>query len=218
MDADADRIALLAPAVYISITIEQADEGDDIHLHAGGQALWVARVLRQLGHRPVACAPVGGEAGRTLLGLIGEWGVTVHPIQTLADTPAYVHDRRGGNGSSWPSGSAVIPWAASNRHHRIRSCRPETRPWPTTTARSCRPTAAYRRATPASPASSPAWPNSTPTTARSTSPTCWSLPSRSHAAGPTIADRCGPAAERRLPVAGRRPPPALPRRAAAGRR
>jgi 1-phosphofructokinase len=96
MDADADRIALLAPAVYISITIEQADEGDDIHLHAGGQALWVARVLRQLGHRPVACAPVGGEAGRTLLGLIGEWGVTVHPIQTLADTPAYVHDRRGG--------------------------------------------------------------------------------------------------------------------------
>lgn len=96
MDADADAIALLAPAVYIAITIERADEGDDIHLHAGGQALWMARVLRQLGHRPVACAPVGGEAGRTLLGLIGEWGVTVHSIGTLADTPAYVHDRRGG--------------------------------------------------------------------------------------------------------------------------
>lgn len=96
MTTDADAIALLAPAVSVSITIEQADEGDEIHLHAGGQGLWVGRVLRQLGHHPVACAPVGGESGRTLLGLISEWGVTMHPIPTLSDTPVDVQDRRGG--------------------------------------------------------------------------------------------------------------------------
>lgn len=92
----ASTIAVLAPAVYVSITIESAEDGDDIHVHAGGQGVWVARMLRQLDHRPVVCAPVGGESGRTLLGLIGDWGVKLHPVETLADTPAYVHDRRNG--------------------------------------------------------------------------------------------------------------------------
>jgi 1-phosphofructokinase len=93
----AETIAVLAPAVSVSITIEEADDGDDIHVHAGGQGLWVARMLRQLDHRPVVCAPVGGETGRTLLGLIEVWEVRIHPVETLADTPAYVHDRRGGD-------------------------------------------------------------------------------------------------------------------------
>lgn len=92
----ADTIAVLAPAVYVSITIEQAEGGDDIHVHAGGQGIWVARMLRHLGHRPVACAPVGGETGRTLLGLIDDWHIDVQVVETVAETPAYVHDRRDG--------------------------------------------------------------------------------------------------------------------------
>lgn len=92
----ADTIAVLAPAVYVSITIEQAEEGDDIHIHAGGQGVWVARMLRQLEHRVVACAPAGGETGRILLGVVADWGVETRAVMTVADTAAYVHDRRDG--------------------------------------------------------------------------------------------------------------------------
>jgi 1-phosphofructokinase len=95
-DMVAGTIAVLAPAVYVSITIEGAEDGDDIHVHAGGQGIWVARMLRQLDHQPVVCAPVGGETGRTLLGLVGDWAIDVQSIETLAETPAYVHDRRDG--------------------------------------------------------------------------------------------------------------------------
>lgn len=90
-------IAVLAPSVYVSVTIEAgAGDDDDIHIHAGGQGIWVARMLRQLGHRPTVCSPVGGEPGQTLLGLIRSWGIEIVPIATTAATPAYVHDRREG--------------------------------------------------------------------------------------------------------------------------
>jgi 1-phosphofructokinase len=91
-----DTIAVLAPSVYVSITIETDASGDDIHLHAGGQGIWVARMLRLLEHQPVVCAPVGGETGKTLLGLTREWGIRLHAVATVATSPAYVHDRRGG--------------------------------------------------------------------------------------------------------------------------
>lgn len=90
-------VAVLAPAVFVSVTIEAAaGDADDIHVHAGGQGVWVARMLRQLDARPVVCAPVGGETGRTLLGLVGAWGIELRRVETIASTPAYVHDRRGG--------------------------------------------------------------------------------------------------------------------------
>jgi 1-phosphofructokinase len=91
-------IAVLAPSISVSITIENGggDDEDDIHIHAGGQGIWIARMLVHLGYDPRVCAPVGGESGRTLLGLTGEWGIEVEPIETIGETPAYVHDRREG--------------------------------------------------------------------------------------------------------------------------
>jgi 1-phosphofructokinase len=89
-------IAVFAPSVSISVTIEPGPEADDIHIHAGGQGIWVARMLRQLGAHPVVVAPVGGEPGRTLVGLTGEWGIDLQGIDTIGDTAAYVHDRRSG--------------------------------------------------------------------------------------------------------------------------
>jgi 1-phosphofructokinase len=106
-------IAVLAPSVSVSITIEVgSDEADDIHIHAGGQGIWVARMLRHLGYEPLVCAPVGGESGRTLLGLTGEWGIEVLPVDTIAETPTYVHDRRGGEREEL----ARSPSAALRRH------------------------------------------------------------------------------------------------------
>jgi 1-phosphofructokinase len=89
-------IAVLSPSVNVSITIETGTVADEIHVHAGGQGIWVARMLRQLDHQPRVCAPIGGESGRTLLGLVGAWGIQLRAVETIADTPAYVHDRRGG--------------------------------------------------------------------------------------------------------------------------
>jgi 1-phosphofructokinase len=95
---DAPDVAVFAPSVFLSITIEDGgrEEADDIHLHAGGQGIWVARMLRHLGRRAVVCAPVGGESGRALAGLTHEWGIDLRPVRTDAATPAYVHDRRSG--------------------------------------------------------------------------------------------------------------------------
>lgn len=90
-------IAILAPTVYVSIMIEPATDADEIHVHAGGQGIWVARMLRQLDHHPRVCVPVGGEGGRTLIGLIGAWGVQLRQVETIADTPTYVYDRRDGS-------------------------------------------------------------------------------------------------------------------------
>ncbi len=92
----ADTIPVLTPAVYVSITIEPADDGDEIHIHAGGQGIWIARMLRQLGHPTAVCFPAGGEVGRTLLGILEGWDLDVHAVETVAATPAYVHDRREG--------------------------------------------------------------------------------------------------------------------------
>lgn len=89
-------IAVLAPSVYVSVTVEAGAGADDVHIHAGGQGIWVARMLRQLDARPVVCAPVGGEVGRALIGLTRDWRIDLQPIQTITDTPAYVHDRRDG--------------------------------------------------------------------------------------------------------------------------
>jgi 1-phosphofructokinase len=90
-------LAVLAPSVYVSVTIEPDADADDIHIHAGGQGIWVARMLRLLEAKPVVCAPVGGETGRALVGLTRDWRIDLQRVETIADTPAYVHDRRGGD-------------------------------------------------------------------------------------------------------------------------
>jgi 1-phosphofructokinase len=92
-----ESIAVFAPSVSVSITVEAGSAGDDdIHIHAGGQGIWIARMLRHLDYAPIVCAPVGGESGRTLLGLTGEWGIDVESVTTIDETPSYVHDRREG--------------------------------------------------------------------------------------------------------------------------
>jgi len=45
------RVTVFGPHPMLSITIEQltADGGDDIHVHAAGQGVWVARMAAELG-------------------------------------------------------------------------------------------------------------------------------------------------------------------------
>jgi len=82
----------------LSITIESlaSEGGDDIHLHAAGQGVWVARMAAELGAEPVLCGFIGGETGTVLRPLLERLPVELRLIETAAASGCYLHDRRGG--------------------------------------------------------------------------------------------------------------------------
>jgi len=82
----------------LSITIESltAVGGDDIHVHAAGQGVWVARMAAELGARPVLCGFIGGETGTVLRPLLEQLDVELRLIETAEGSGSYLHDRRSG--------------------------------------------------------------------------------------------------------------------------
>ena len=56
-------IAVFAPSPLLTITVERDAGGPAVHLHAGGQGFWVARLAAALGAQvTLCCALVGGVA------------------------------------------------------------------------------------------------------------------------------------------------------------
>lgn len=97
MASDTPTVCIFAPSLLVTVTIEPADdEFGDIHFHVGGQGYWIARMVRELGERPILVAPVGGEAGQVVRGLLRSTGLDFAPVGTEGATPSYVHDRRDG--------------------------------------------------------------------------------------------------------------------------
>ena len=94
---DGPRMAVFCPGPILTVTIERFDDGDSIHLHAGGQGVWVARMARELGARPVVCAPLGGEVGAVVEDLLLGEGLALRRVDMAGSSAAYVHDRRGGH-------------------------------------------------------------------------------------------------------------------------
>jgi 1-phosphofructokinase len=90
------RIVVLAPAPLVTVTIEQSPAGDEIHFHAGGQGVWIARLVASLGVDVTLCASFGGESGVVIQALLESWGIEVHPVEALGWNGAYIHDRRSG--------------------------------------------------------------------------------------------------------------------------
>ena len=90
------RIAVFAPSPLLTVTIEPGTDRPEVHLHAGGQGFWVARLAATLGADVVLCCALGGEPGRVLKALIEAEPLTLRAAE--ADTPngVYVHDRRSG--------------------------------------------------------------------------------------------------------------------------
>ncbi|HVR32347.1 MAG TPA: PfkB family carbohydrate kinase [Acidimicrobiia bacterium] len=95
------KAVVLAPGVLFTVTIEPLEDGDDdtseIHLHPGGQGFWIARMLRLLGVPAVLCGPAGGEPGRAMRALIGDWEIDFQAVIIEQDTAARIHDRRSGS-------------------------------------------------------------------------------------------------------------------------
>lgn len=95
----ARSVCVFGPSLFLTITIEQQNDDDQlsqIHLHPGGQAFWIARMLKHLGEAPLLVSPLGGETGRVIESLAPLWGVDLEKVEVEAEPPAYVHDRRSG--------------------------------------------------------------------------------------------------------------------------
>ena len=66
------RVVVFGPNPLLTVTIEARPDGagEDVHLHPGGQGVWVARMAGQLGADPLLCGLVGGEIGTTVRPLL----------------------------------------------------------------------------------------------------------------------------------------------------
>lgn len=89
-------VVVFGPAPLLTITIESRGGRADVHLHAGGQGFWLARMVAALGVPVKLCASLGGETGAVLRTLITREGVDVAGVETETANVAYVHDRRSG--------------------------------------------------------------------------------------------------------------------------
>lgn len=88
---------VFAPSPLLTVTVEATpDHHDEVHLHAGGQGFWIARMLTALGVQTTLCGPFGGESGSVLAHLIAAEGVLVRATASGQGNGVYVHDRRSG--------------------------------------------------------------------------------------------------------------------------
>lgn len=87
------RVAVFAPSPELTVTVEELDGTPDIHIHAGGQGVWMSRMIESLGAEVVLCSALGGETGQVLRHLIG---VELKARDVAARNGGYVHDRRDG--------------------------------------------------------------------------------------------------------------------------
>lgn len=91
------RVAVFAPAPILTVTLEDHDDdAADVHVHAGGQGVWQARMLRTLGCDVTISGAFLGETGRVLRHLLDDEGWTVLAVDAGGHGAAYVHDRRDG--------------------------------------------------------------------------------------------------------------------------
>lgn len=91
-----ERIAVFAPSPLLTVTIEPGPDRPEVHLHAGGQGFWVARLAAALGSDVALCCALGGEPGRVLNGLIDVEPLTLRAADAGTPNGVYVHDRRSG--------------------------------------------------------------------------------------------------------------------------
>ncbi|MGZ4176391.1 MAG: PfkB family carbohydrate kinase [Solirubrobacteraceae bacterium] len=90
------RVTVFGPDPVLSVTVERRGTEDDIHLHPGGQGVWVMRAAAELGASPVLCCLAGGETGALLAPLLHALAGEAQITQTAGSSGSYVIDRRSG--------------------------------------------------------------------------------------------------------------------------
>ncbi len=107
----AGKVTVFGPHPMLSITVEAltSEGGDDIHLHAAGQGVWVVRMAAELGAAPVLCGLIGGETGTVLRPLLERMDVELRLIETAEASGSYLHDRRSGERVPIAQAAALPP-------------------------------------------------------------------------------------------------------------
>jgi 1-phosphofructokinase len=91
-------VAVFSPHPILGITIDRrGSDEDDIHIHAGGQGVWVARMAGELGAHPILCGFCGGETGELLRPLLDAQAGETRLVETTAPSGSWVIDRRSGD-------------------------------------------------------------------------------------------------------------------------
>jgi 1-phosphofructokinase len=91
-------VTVFCPQLVLTVTLEADSKNQpELHIHAGGQGFWVARMIAKLGVSATLCAPIGDDTGRVLQPLIGAENVQLRAVPISGCNGAYVHDRREGD-------------------------------------------------------------------------------------------------------------------------
>ena len=91
---------VFGPGPFVSITIERTvtgADGDEVHVHAAGQGVWVARAAARLDARVTLVTTSGGEHGRVLDVLLADEPFEVTAVAVSGEGACYVDDRRDGD-------------------------------------------------------------------------------------------------------------------------
>ncbi len=96
LPSELPTVVVYGPDPLLSVTIESRGSDTDVHVHAAGQGVWVARMAGELGARPVLCCLSGGETGTLLGPLLSQLPGDVRVTETTGSSGAYVVDRRSG--------------------------------------------------------------------------------------------------------------------------
>ncbi len=91
------EVVIFVPAPILTVTVEGNPDGPQVHIHAGGQGVWQARMLQRLGVSVTICCVLSGEVGRVIRHLFEDSGMRVVAVEREASGGAYIHDRRNGN-------------------------------------------------------------------------------------------------------------------------
>lgn len=95
---DDARVAIFGPHPLLSVAVERDPAGaDEIHVHAAGQGVWVARMAGALGAQPVLCCYLGGETAAVIGPLLDALPGERRIVRTASASGAYVYDRRAGD-------------------------------------------------------------------------------------------------------------------------
>ncbi|MGH2834638.1 MAG: PfkB family carbohydrate kinase [Solirubrobacteraceae bacterium] len=93
----APSLVVFAPSPLLTITVEAGGTvREEIHLHAGGQGFWVARMAALLGVEVSLCCALGGESGTVLRALIAKENVQLLAVRCAAPNGVYIHARHNG--------------------------------------------------------------------------------------------------------------------------
>jgi 1-phosphofructokinase len=94
---DVPRVTVFGPHPILGITIERrGPDEDDLHVHPGGQGIWVARMAGEMGAFPILCGFCGGETGTLLRPLLDELPGERRLVETAVASGSWVIDRRSG--------------------------------------------------------------------------------------------------------------------------